>query len=66
MAFYLLTAEYLSRYFQQFAILFGLLLLVVLRFAPDGLYVATARIVRDACSRFLTHSAARRRAAKEK
>ena len=66
MAFYLLTAEYLSRYFQQFAIMFGLLLLVVLRFAPDGLYVATARIVRDACSRFLTHSAARRRAAKEK
>lgn len=47
MAFYLITIEHLSRYFQQFAILFGLLLLVVVRFAPDGLYVTAARLWRE-------------------
>jgi branched-chain amino acid transport system permease protein len=52
MAFYLLATEYLSRYFQQFAILFGLLLLIVVRFAPDGLYVTAARLVREAFGRF--------------
>jgi branched-chain amino acid transport system permease protein len=51
MAFYLVTAEYLSRYFQQFTILFGILLLIVLRFAPEGLYVAAARLARDAYAR---------------
>jgi len=54
MAFYLVTTEYLSRYFQQFVILFGLLLLVVVRFAPDGLYVTAARLGRDALIRFLS------------
>lgn len=54
MAFYLITTEYLSRYFQQFAILFGLLLLLVVRFAPDGLYVTAARFSREAFNRFTT------------
>ncbi len=43
MAFYLVMAEHLARYFQQFAIVFGVLLLVVIRVAPDGLYVTVAR-----------------------
>jgi branched-chain amino acid transport system permease protein len=51
MMFYLLTTEYLSRHFQQFAIVFGFLLLLVVRFAPDGLYVTAARLVRDAFGR---------------
>lgn len=37
-AFYMLLAEYLSRYVEQFAVLVGVLLLVVVRFAPDGLW----------------------------
>jgi branched-chain amino acid transport system permease protein len=51
MMFYLVTTEYLSRHFQQFAIVFGFLLLLVVRFAPDGLYVTGARLVRDAVGR---------------
>ena len=37
-AFYMIAAEYLSRWFEQFMILVGLLLLVVVRYAPDGLW----------------------------
>ena len=62
MAFYLVATEYLSRYFQQFAIVFGVLLLVVVRFAPRGLYVAAAQGLREAWER-LAAGAARRRLA---
>jgi len=58
MAFYLLSSEYLSRYFQQFAILFGLLLLIVVRFAPDGLYVTAARLAREAFARLAAGASA--------
>jgi branched-chain amino acid transport system permease protein len=51
MAFYLTVTEHLSRYFQQFAILYGVLLLVVLRFAPAGLYVTATRWLADLLSR---------------
>lgn len=51
MAFYLATTEYLSRYMQQVAIALGLLLLVVVRFAPEGIYVACARRLREAFKR---------------
>jgi branched-chain amino acid transport system permease protein len=37
-AFYMIAAEYLSRWFEQFMILVGLLLLLVVRYAPDGLW----------------------------
>ena len=37
-AFYMITAEWLSRYFEQFMILVGLLLLVMIRWAPQGLW----------------------------
>ena len=37
-AFYMLAAEYLSRVFEQFMIVVGLLLLVMIRWAPDGLW----------------------------
>lgn len=63
MAFYLVTTEYLSRHFQQFAILFGLLLLLVLRFAPAGLYVTAVRLARDAVSRARTQFRLQRHAA---
>lgn len=62
MAFYLVATEYLSRYFQQFAIVFGVLLLVVVRFAPRGLYVAAVERLREVWER-LAASAARRRLA---
>ncbi len=65
MAFYLVTTDYLSRYFQQFVILFGVLLLVVLRFAPDGLYVTAARWTRAAARRWLDSVMRRRAANKE-
>ncbi len=63
MLFYLVTTEYLSRHFQEFAILFGLLLLVVVRFAPDGLYVTGARLLREALGRWSSRSRAAGRAA---
>lgn len=37
-AFYMIAAEWLSRYFEQFIILVGLLLLVMVRWAPQGLW----------------------------
>jgi branched-chain amino acid transport system permease protein len=37
-AFYLLSNEYLSQFFQQFVIVFGVILLVVIRYAPEGLW----------------------------
>lgn len=56
MAFYLVSTEHLSRYFEQFAILFGVLLLVVVRFAPDGLYVTVARWLRESYARIRARS----------
>lgn len=37
-AFYMIAAEYLSHYFEQFVIVFGVVLLIVIRYAPDGLW----------------------------
>jgi branched-chain amino acid transport system permease protein len=37
-AFYMIAAEYLSQYFEQFAVIFGVLLLIVVRYAPEGLW----------------------------
>jgi branched-chain amino acid transport system permease protein len=37
-AFYMIAAEYLSQYFEQFAVVFGVLLLIVVRYAPEGLW----------------------------
>jgi branched-chain amino acid transport system permease protein len=37
-AFYMIAAEYLSQYFEQFVIVFGVILLIVIRYAPDGLW----------------------------
>lgn len=37
-AFYMVSTEYLSRHFQQFIVLVGVLLLLVVRYAPDGLW----------------------------
>lgn len=45
-AFYMLSTEYLSRYFQQFIIVFGFILLLVIRYAPDGLWGMALRGVR--------------------
>ena len=42
-AFYMFVNEHLSRYFEQFIILFGVLMLVVLRYAPDGLWGIAVR-----------------------
>ncbi len=45
-AFYMLCTEYLSRYFEQFIIVFGVILLLVLRYSPDGLWGLVLRSVR--------------------
>ena len=45
-AFYIIAAEYLSRYFEQFMIIFGIILLLVLRYAPDGLWGIARRLAR--------------------
>ena len=37
-AFYMISNEYLSRFFEQFVIVFGVILLIVIRYAPDGLW----------------------------
>ena len=43
-AFYMITNEYLSRYFEQFIILFGILMLIILRYAPDGIWGIVTRL----------------------
>ena len=45
-AFYMITNEYLSRYFEQFIVLFGVLMLIILRFAPDGIWGIATRFFR--------------------
>ncbi len=37
-AFYMILNEYLSRYFEQFIVVFGVIMLIVIRYAPDGLW----------------------------
>ena len=37
-AFYLLSNEYLSQFMQQFVIVVGFILLIVIRYAPEGLW----------------------------
>lgn len=42
-AFFLIANEHLSRYFEQFVVVFGVLMLVVLRYAPYGLWGLAVR-----------------------
>jgi branched-chain amino acid transport system permease protein len=37
-AFYMVASEYLSQYFEQFVVVFGVILLIVIRYAPEGLW----------------------------
>lgn len=37
-AFYLISNEFLSRFWEQFAIVFGIVLLIVIRYAPEGIW----------------------------
>lgn len=46
-AFYMISNEYLSRFFEQFIIVFGVILLIVIRYAPDGLWGLIRRCLRD-------------------
>jgi branched-chain amino acid transport system permease protein len=46
-AFYMLSTEYLSQYFQQFIVVFGVILLLVIRYAPDGIWGLAVRAVRE-------------------
>ncbi len=36
-AFYMISAEYLSRHMTEFMVVFGVLLLVIIRYAPEGI-----------------------------
>ncbi len=44
-AFYMIASEYLSQYFEQFVVVFGVILLVVIRYAPEGLWGLIVRQV---------------------
>jgi branched-chain amino acid transport system permease protein len=46
-AFYMISNEYLSRFFEQFIIVFGIILLIVIRYAPDGLWGLIWRGIRN-------------------
>ena len=46
-AFYMISTEYLSRVFEQFIIVFGVILLLVIRYAPDGLWGLILRGIRE-------------------
>jgi len=37
-AFYMVAKEYLSRYFKEFIIAFAILMFIVIRYAPDGMW----------------------------
>jgi branched-chain amino acid transport system permease protein len=50
-AFYMVSNEYLSRYMEQFIIVFGVILLLVLRYSPDGLWGLVVRTVRRGAAR---------------
>jgi branched-chain amino acid transport system permease protein len=50
-AFYMVSNEYLSRYMEQFIIVFGVILLLVLRYSPDGLLGLVVRTVRRGAAR---------------
>ncbi len=45
-AFYMILADWLSTYSQQFMIVFGVLLLIVIRFLPDGLWGGVIRLLK--------------------
>ena len=45
-AFYMISTEYLSRFFEQFIIVFGVILLIVIRYAPEGLWGLILRGIR--------------------
>jgi branched-chain amino acid transport system permease protein len=46
-AIYMLAAEYLSRYFESFVIFVGILLLIVVRYAPMGVWGVVQILHRD-------------------
>lgn len=50
-AVYMVAAEYLSRYFEHFMILVGILLIVIVRYMPDGLWGGVRRLARSWLSR---------------
>jgi branched-chain amino acid transport system permease protein len=50
-AFYMVATEVLSRHFEQFVVLVGMLLLLVVRFAPDGLWGLMRRSLAQARKR---------------
>jgi len=34
----MIASEYLSQYFEHFVVVFGVILLIVIRYAPEGLW----------------------------
>jgi branched-chain amino acid transport system permease protein len=46
-ALYMIAAEYLSGFMESFMVLFGILLLLIIRFLPEGLWGALLRIIKD-------------------
>ncbi len=42
-AFYMIASEYLSHYFEQFMMVFAVILLIVIRYAPEGLWGLVVR-----------------------
>jgi len=50
-AVYMVAAEYLSRYLEHFMILVGILLLIIVRFMPDGLWGGLRRLATSWFSR---------------
>jgi branched-chain amino acid transport system permease protein len=49
-AFYMVVTEHLSRYFEQFIVIFGVLMLIIIRYAPEGLWGLILRGYRAAVS----------------
>ncbi len=46
-AFYMISTEYLSRFFEHFIIVFGVILLIVIRYAPEGMWGLIQRGIRE-------------------
>jgi branched-chain amino acid transport system permease protein len=49
-AIYLLAAEHLSRYFESFAVLIGIILILVVRYAPMGVWGLVQIVLKSARS----------------
>lgn len=46
-AFYMIANEYMSRYFEHFIVIFGILLIIVLRYAPNGIWGVIMRLANE-------------------